>query len=114
MNKEYRFCLVTSAAVAILLSAAASSAVAWGLSDEDYDYLRHTQNLERYDQPILDLSPRERVRLHELITDPKAANDPVVRDRTVRQEIALFLSHRSWEEAHPGKLWDAAGSMFPN
>jgi hypothetical protein len=114
MNKQYRFCLATFAAVAILLSAAASSAVAWGLSDEDYDYLRHTQNLERYDQPILDLSPRERVRLHELITDPKAANDPVVRDRTVRQEIALFLSHRSWEEAHPGKLWDAAGSMFPN
>jgi hypothetical protein len=104
MSKEHRLCLATFVAAAALLWAATSSAVPWGLSDEDYAYLKKTQNLERYDQPILDLSPMERVRLHDLITDPKWANDPVARENTVKEEIAVFLSHRIWEEAHPGKL----------
>ena len=71
MRKDYRSCLATFAAVAGLFFAVASSAVAWGLSDEDYDYLRKTRKLERHDPPVLDLSPKERSRIHDLITDPQ-------------------------------------------
>ena len=38
MRKEYRSCLTTFAAVAGLVFAVTSSAIAWGLSDADYDY----------------------------------------------------------------------------
>ena len=67
MRKEYRSSLTTFAAVAGLVFAVTSSAIAWGLSDEDYDYLRTTHNLERYNPPVLDLSPKERTRIHDLI-----------------------------------------------
>ena len=46
MRKEYRSCLTTFAAVAGLVFAVTSSAIAWGLSDADYDYLRKTHNLD--------------------------------------------------------------------
>jgi hypothetical protein len=60
------------------------------------------------------LGPRERTRLHNLITDPETANDPSARDKNVKDAIAVFLRHQVWEKEHPGKLWDAPGSMFPN
>jgi hypothetical protein len=114
MSKDHRICLATLAAAAGLLWAGTPSAVAWGLSDEDYDYLRKTQLLERYDAPIPQLGPKERTRLHNLITDPETANDPSARDKNVKDAIAVFLSHQVWEKAHPGKLWDAPNSTFPN
>jgi hypothetical protein len=114
MRKEYRSCLTTFAAVAGLVFAVTSSAIAWGLSDADYDYLRKTHNLERYDHPVLDLSPRERSRIHDLITDSGTAHDPAVRDKNVEDALALFLSHQLWEKKHLGKMWDEPGSAFPN
>jgi hypothetical protein len=102
-NKRSKCALASAAAVGLLL-AATSSAVAWGLSDEDYDYLRKTQNIERYDAPVLDLSPNERSRLHNLIHDPQS--DAAVRDKTVKDTLGLFLEHQLWEKAHPGELWD--------
>jgi|SRR6185503_16753823 hypothetical protein len=114
MTKGRGICLAMLAAAAGLLWAGTSSAVAWGLSDEDYDYLRKTQLLERYDAPIPQLGPKERTRLHNLITDPEAANDPSARDKKVKDAIAVFLSHQVWEKAHPGKLWDAPNSTFPD
>jgi hypothetical protein len=113
MRKEYRSCLTTFAAAGLIF-AVTSSAFAWGLSDEDYDYLRKTQNLERYNHPVLDLSPKERTRLHDLINDPQTAHDPIVRDQNVKDALELFLSHELWERAHPGKMWDEKGSTFPN
>jgi hypothetical protein len=110
MRKEYRSCLTTFAAVAGLVFAVTSSAIAWGLSD----YLRKTHNLERYDHPVLDLSPRERSRIHDLITDSGTAHDPAVRDKNVEDALALFLSHQLWEKEHLGKMWDEPGSAFPN
>ena len=114
MSKDRRICLATLAAAAGMLWAGTSSAVAWGLSDEDYDYLRKTQLLERYDAPLPQLGPKERTRLHNLITDSETANDPSARDKNVKDAIAVFLRHQVWEKEHPGKLWDAPGSMFPN
>jgi len=87
-----------------LLLAVTSSAGAWGLSDEDYDYLRRTQSLERYDAPVLNLGPKERSRLHNLINDPQS--DAAVRDKNVKDTLGLFLEHQLWEKAHPGELWD--------
>ena len=54
--KGYSSCLRTFAAVGFI--AITSSAFAWGLTDEDYDYLRKTQNLERYNHPSLTLARR--------------------------------------------------------
>lgn len=103
-NEHSNRALVFAAAVGLLL-AVTSSAAAWGLSDEDYDYLRMTQSLERYNAPVLDLSPKERSRLHALINDPQS--DAAVRDKNVKDALALFLEHQLWEKAHPGELWDA-------
>src|SRR6476646_1394907 len=114
MRNEHGNCALASVAAVGLLLAVTSSAGAWGLSDEDYDYLRKTQLLERYDAPIPQLGPKERTRLHNLITDPEAANDPSARDKKVKDAIAVFLSHQVWEKAHPGKLWDAPNSTFPD
>ena len=83
------------------------SALAFGLSDDDYVYLATTQHVERYDEPILDISPKERSRLHDLIDDPQTANDPVARDKNVKDALAEFLGHQLWEKSHPGQLWDA-------
>jgi hypothetical protein len=104
MRDEHRnHALVYVAAVGLLL-AVTSSAGAWGLSDEDYDYLRSAQRLERYDAPLPNLSPKERSHLHYLINDPQP--DAVVRDENVKDMLGSFLEHQLWEKAHPGELWD--------
>ena len=82
------------------------SAVAFGLSDEDYDYLK-TQHIERSDAPILDLSPKERTRVHNLINDPRTADDQDARNKNVKDALAIYLEHQLWEKAHAGELWDA-------
>jgi hypothetical protein len=104
MRNEHRNCALASMAAVGLLLAVTSSAGAWGLSDEDYDYLRRTQSLERYDAPVLNLGPKERSRLHNLINDPQSA--AAVRDKNVKDTLGLFLEHQLWEKAHPGELWD--------
>jgi hypothetical protein len=105
MRNKRNNCALASAAAVGLPLAVTSSAVAWGLSNEDYDYLRKTQNLERYDAPVLNLSPKERSRLHDLINDPQS--DAAVRDKNVTDTLALFVEHQLWEKAHPEELWDA-------
>jgi hypothetical protein len=102
-NEHSKGALVSLAAIGLLL-AVTSSAGAWGLSDEDYDYLRRTQSLERADAPLPNLSPKERSHLHYLINDPQP--DAVVRDKNVKDTLSLFLEHQLWEKAHPGELWD--------
>jgi hypothetical protein len=46
--------------VAAGLFAVTVSASAFGLSDDDYNYLATTQHLERYNAPVLDIGPKER------------------------------------------------------
>jgi hypothetical protein len=104
MQKEQSTWLAISAAV-VGFFAVTVSAFAFGLSDEDYDYLK-TQHIERDAAPMLDLSPKERARVHNLINDPRTANEPTARDRNVKDALALFLEHQLWEKAHPGELWD--------
>jgi hypothetical protein len=89
----------------VVLLAGTPRAFAVGLSDEDYSYLE-TQHIDRGKPPMLDLSPKEQARLHNLINEPRTATDPALRDKNVRDELALFLAHQQWEEAHPGQLWD--------
>ena len=103
MRKE---CMGISAAV-VGIFAVTVSAFAWGLSDEDYDYLRRTQKIERYDAPVLDLSPKERTRVHDLINDPQTTDDPAARDKNIKDALGLFLEHQLWEKQHPGEMWDA-------
>jgi hypothetical protein len=104
-EKRTRSCVAISA-VLVGFFAVTVSAFAFGLSDEDYDYLK-TQHIERSDAPILNLSPKERQRVHNLINDPSTANDPTARNANVKDALALFLEHQLWEKAHPGELWDA-------
>jgi hypothetical protein len=88
------------------LFAGTPGAFAFGLLDEGYDYLV-AQHIDRNKPPMLDLSPKERTRVHDLINDPRTADDPAKRDKNVRDELALFLGHQVWEKEHPGQLWDA-------
>ena|SRR6201996_9748569 len=114
MREKRRSTFVAFAVVAGLSFVMPPSAVAWGLSDADYDYLKKTQGLESYDHPVLDLSPAERSRIDNLINDLHTAHDPGARDQNVKDALTLFLSHQLWEKAHPGKMWDEKGSAFPN
>jgi hypothetical protein len=104
MRNEHGNCALASVAAVGLLLAVTSSAGAWGLSDEDYDYLRRTQSLERYDAPVLNLARRSGHACTILINDPQS--DAAVRDKNVKDTLGLFLEHQLWEKAHPGELWD--------
>jgi hypothetical protein len=104
MQKKHGSCVAISAAM-VGFFAITVSAFAFGLSDNDYDY-RKKQHIERSDAPILDLSPKERQRMHNLINDPGTANDPIIRNKNVKDALAIFLEHQLWEKAHPGELWD--------
>jgi hypothetical protein len=104
MPRGRRTCGAIFAAAAFF--AVTATAFAYGLSNKDYDYLK-TQHFERDDAPILDLSPKEQTRVHNLINDPQTANDPTARARNVKDALSLFLEHQLWEKAHPGELWDA-------
>jgi hypothetical protein len=110
--QKRRWSYETICAVTLIFVTIAGSAFAYDLSDKDYEYLK-TQHIERDHVPILDLSPKERSRLHGLINDPQTANDAAARDRNVKEVVAVFLDHQLWEKAHPGELWDAPGSKFP-
>jgi hypothetical protein len=76
------------------------------------DYLRKTHSLERYDPPVLDLSPKERTRIHDLI-DSQTAHDPVARDQNVKDALAVFLSPTSFGKKRiPAKCGMSKGLRF--
>jgi len=103
-GQSLKYCI--RAGVAAGFFAVTASALAFGLSDDDYVYLATAQHLERYNAPVLDISPKERSRLHDLINDPRTADDPIARDKNVKDALAVFLDHQLWEKSHPGQLWD--------
>jgi hypothetical protein len=92
--------------ITVTFLAATVSALAFGLSDEDYLYLA-TLKVERDGALIRGLSPKEQARLHSLINDPRTTNDATIRDSNVNAALVEFLSHQQWEQSHPGQLWDA-------
>jgi hypothetical protein len=85
--------------------AVTGSALAEGLSDQDYLYLATVQHVD-HAAAVLNISPLERAKLHYLINDPQAAEDPAPRDKNVRNALDEFLAHQVWEKSHPGQLWD--------
>jgi hypothetical protein len=105
LGRRFKYWILSGVTAGFL--AATVSALAFGLSDDDYVYLAKTQHHERYDQPILDVSPKERSRLHDLINDPRTASEPSARDKNVKDALSEFLDHQLWEKSHPGQLWDA-------
>jgi hypothetical protein len=110
MQKSRQSAETTICAIALGFMLVTASAQGYALSEDDYGYLKATQRLERLDAPLPLLSPRERAQLHDLITDPRTANDAPARDKKVKDALALFLKHQLWDETHPGKFWDAPGS----
>jgi hypothetical protein len=92
------------ASVAFLLLG--TPAFAFGLTDSDYDYLT-TQNVQRDSSVLRGLSPRERARLHAIITNGASENDPTAQAKNVADAIAVFEGHQLWEQGHPGELWDS-------
>lgn len=98
--------LIMLPGVAAGVFAVTVSSFAFGLSDDDYIYLATTQHVERYNAPVLDIGPKEQWTLHNLINDSLTANDPIARDKNVREALDEFLGHQLWEKSHPGQLWD--------
>jgi hypothetical protein len=112
MQKDLRSArAICAIAVGVIL--VTGSAYGNGLLDEDSVYLKTAQQLERYDAPILDLSPEERSHLHDLINNPRSIDDLYARYKNVKDALALFLSHQLWEKANQGQMWDAPGSKYP-
>jgi hypothetical protein len=98
-----RSSILAAAGFALLM--ATTPAFAFGLTNTDQEYLS-AQGVERTSAVLRSLSPREQARLHALINDAATAHDPATRERDVANALAKFREHQSWEEAHPGELWD--------
>jgi hypothetical protein len=92
------------ASVAFL--ALGTPALAFGLTDSDYDYLT-TQNVPKDGSVLRGLSPREQANLHAIIVYAANAKDPTLQARSVAEAIAVYREHQVWELAHPGELWDS-------
>jgi len=89
---------------ATVVFVASSSASAFFLTDDDYAYLA-TQNFVRSESIFQNLGPREEARLHALINDVQTENAPAIRTKIVTDALKEFISHRRWEEMHPGQFW---------
>lgn len=97
---KYRL-LIGAATVTFVAS---TPACAFFLTDDDYAYLA-TQNFVRSESIFQHLGPREEARLHALINDVQTQNAPGIRAKIVTDELKEFISHRRWEEMHPGQYW---------
>jgi hypothetical protein len=112
MQKGRRSAEMTICAIALGFMLVTASAQGYALSEDDYMYLKTRQHVEGSDALLALLSPRERAHLHNLIIDSQTANDAPARDKNVKDALGLFLRHQLWDEAHPGKFWDAPGSEY--
>jgi hypothetical protein len=98
-----RFSIIVEATIALIVLCA--PALAFGLTDADYDYLA-TQNVPRDSAVLRALSPKEQARLHAIIIDRASEHDPTARAKNVADALALYQEHQRWELEHPGQLWD--------
>ena len=74
------------------------------LTDSDFAYLA-TLNFEKPTM-LHNLGPKEEARLHAEINDRRTENSPSDRARIVTDTLTQFLSHRRWEQTHPGQFWE--------
>ena len=91
LQKEHRSCMAISAAMVGFFALTVSASAFVGLSDEDYEYLK-AQHIERTDAPILNLSPKERQRVHNLINDPETDGDQIV----ARASLTFLFRATPW------------------
>jgi len=98
-----RFSIIVEAAIALIVLCA--PALAFGLTDADYDYLA-TQNVPRDSAVIRALSPKDQARLHAIIINRASEHDPAARAKNVADALELYQEHQRWELEHPGQLWD--------
>ena len=97
-----RFSIIVETAVAFIVLCA--PALAFGLTDTDYDYLA-TQNVAKDSAVIRALSPKEQAILHAIITNSATEHDPAARAKNVADTLELYREHQRWEQEHPGQLW---------
>jgi hypothetical protein len=99
-----KYCILIAAATVAFITG--SSASPFFLTDDDYAYLA-SQNFGRSEAIFQNLGPRQEARLHALINDVWTKNAPAVRAKIVTDTLKEFISHRRWEEMHPGRFWDS-------
>jgi hypothetical protein len=99
--RAMRWAIAASAGLALL--AAASPAVAFGLSEADYAYLA-ARDVERTSAVVRGLSPREQARLHAVINDAATAGDEAARATAVTKALEEFRERQAWEATHPDEL----------
>jgi|EndMetStandDraft_8_1072994.scaffolds.fasta_scaffold257391_3 hypothetical protein len=96
-----RFFLATAIAAVSLTT----SALAIGLTEDDFEYLS-THGIERASPLIQALSPKENARLHAIINDVRTKDDPSARIMALETALNEFREHQRWEIMNPGRLWD--------
>jgi hypothetical protein len=90
-------------AVAIAMLVTAGTALADGLTPDDFKYLQGLLGLTSQSQVITELTPNEQNSLHSAIDDLKTY--PEGRDRQVRSYLSLVYGRecKRWAAAHPGE-----------
>lgn len=102
-----RFFLGTAIAAVFLTT----SALAIGLTEDDFEYLS-TLGIERASPLIQALSPKETQRLHAIINDVHTKDDPIARITALETALDEYRDQR-WEKMNPGQLWDVPkGELF--
>lgn len=87
-----------------LLGIATPALARFYLTDSDFVYLA-TLNFEKPTM-LHNLGPKEEATLHAEINDRTTEKSPSDRARIVTDTLGQFLSHRLWEQMHPGQFWE--------
>jgi hypothetical protein len=91
--------------IAVVLSGISTPALArFYLTDSDFTYLE-TLNIDKSKSILYNLGPREEATLHAEINDQKTEKSPSDRAKIVTDTLTEFLTHRRWEQTHPGQMW---------
>jgi len=99
--KGFRLLAVAAAVLVISIPASAR----FYLTDSDFAYLA-TLNFDTSKSIIRSLGPREEAMLHAAINDQKTEKNPSDRAKIVTDTLGQFMSHRRWEQMHPGQFWE--------
>jgi hypothetical protein len=91
--------------VAALFVMSTPASARFYLTESDFAYLA-ALNLEKSKSIIHSLGPREEARLHAEINDRKTEKSPCDRAKIVTDTLMEFMSHRRWEQIHPGQFWE--------
>jgi hypothetical protein len=102
VEKMKRCVLLGIAAWLLAISTPASAR--FYLTDSDFAYLA-TLNLDKSKSILYNLGPKEEATLHAEINDRKTEKSPSDRAKIVTDTLTEFLSHRRWEQMHPGQIW---------